>query len=258
MHLLFQPLASETDVHETLDAPVTPPVEQANLLEDLIDIFVSPAKVFARRANSGFFLVMLILTTLIGVLYFANQGALQGIMDAEFGRQIETIMKQNPSMTSEQVEGMRGVMEMSTKYAVIAFIPIIVLGHGLLNWLVGKIFGASLTYKASAMIAAFAYMPRVIESVLVAVQGLVLDTASMRGRFDFSIGAGRFMDPDTTSLGLLGIVGRIDVFTIWITILTGIGISVVGKVPREKGMMAAAVIWVIGALPAVYQLVTGS
>ena len=243
---------------ETVDAPVTPPVEQSNLLEDLIDIFVSPAKVFARRANSGFFVVMLILTALVGVLYIANQGAMQGIMDAEFGRQVETIMKQNPSMTSDQIEGMRGVMETSAKYAVIVFIPIIVLGLGLLNWLVGKLFGASLTYKSGAMIAAFAYMPRVLESVLVAVQGLVLDTASMRGRFDLSLGVGRFMDPDTTSIGLMGIVGRIDVFTIWITILIGIGISVVGKVPREKGMLAAAVIWVIGALPAVYQLVTGS
>lgn len=243
---------------ETVDAPMTPPVEQANLLEDLIDIFVSPAKVFARRANSGFFLVMVILTALIGVLYFANQGAMQGIMDAEFGRQLETITKQNPNMTSEQIEGMRSVMETSAKFIVVAFIPIIVLGLGLLNWLVGKLFGASLTYKAGAMIAAFAYMPRVIESVLVAVQGLVLDTASMRGRYDLSLGVGRFMDPDTTSIGLMGIVGRIDLFTIWITILLGIGISVVGKVPREKGMLAAAVIWVIGGLPAIYQLVTGS
>ena len=87
-----------------------------------------------------------------------------------------------------------------------------------------------------------------------AVQGIVLDTSAMTGRFQVSWGVGRFLDPDATSIGLLGILGRIDLFTIWMTILIGIGISVVGKVPRSQGMLAAAVIWVLGALPAVFQL----
>lgn len=241
----------------TVDAPVAPAPEKASLFEDFIDIFVSPSKVFARRATSGFFLVMVIVTVLIGVLYFANQGPMQGIMDAEFDRQVATIMAKNPSLTGEQVQGMRGMMEMSTKFGVVVIIPIIVLLLGLAIWLLGKLFGAKFGYSAGAMIAAYAYTPRILESVLIAVQGLVLDTAAMRGRYQISLGVGRFLDPDTTSMGLLGVLGRIDLFTIWITILIGIGISVVGRIPRSQAMLAAALVWVLGALPAVWQLATG-
>ncbi len=252
------PSNSETPVPEIVDAPTTPTPEKASLLEDFIDIFTSPSQVFARRADSGFVVVTLVLTLLIGVLYFANRGPMQGIMDAEFGRAVADIQEQNPGMTAEQVEGMRGIMEMSATFGVIVFIPIIVLALGFATWLVTKLFGGSIAFKAGLMIAAYSYLPRVVESVLVAVQGLVLDTSTMTGRYQLSLGVGRFMDPATTSAGLLGVVGRIDLFTIWITILIGIGISVVAKIPREKGMMAAAVIWVIGAVPALFQLVTGT
>lgn len=241
----------------TVDAPVAPTPEKTSLLEDFIDIYVTPSKVFERRATSGFFLVLLIVTVLIGVIVVATRGPMQGIVDAEVERQVAMVVQQNPSLTGEQAQGMRGVMEMSITYGVIVFIPIIILLLGLTIWLVGKLFGARFSFTAGAMIAAYAYTPRILESVLVAVQGLLLDTATMRGRFQLSFGVGRFLDPDTTSMGLLGILGRVDLITIWITILVGIGISVVGKVPRSQGMLAAALIWVLGALPAVWQLATG-
>lgn len=242
---------------QTVDAPTAPTPEKSSLFEDFIDIFVSPAKVFERRATAGFFLVMVLVTVLIGVIVIATRGPMQGIVDAEVGRQVAMVMEQNPAITAEQAQGMRGFMEMSFTYGVIVFIPIIILVLGLTIWLVGKLFGARFGFTAGAMIAAYAYTPRILESVLVAVQGLVLDTATMRGRFQLSLGAGRFLDPDTTSMGMLGVLGRVDLITLWITILIGIGISVVGKVPRSQGMMAAALIWVIGALPAVWQLVAG-
>ncbi|MDH5234606.1 MAG: YIP1 family protein [Gemmatimonadota bacterium] len=245
---------------ETVDAPTTPAVEKASLFEDFIDIFVSPAQVFARRANSGFVAVTTVLTVLLTVLTFANQGSMQGIMDAEFDRQVQTMQQQNPNMTSEQAQTARAAMEKFggyMKYIVIVAIPLIVLVLGLGIWLVGKLFGAGNGYGAAAMIAAYAYLPRVLEAVLVAVQGLVLDTGALRGRYQLSLGVGRFLDPNTTSAGLLGLLGRVDVFTIWVTILIGIGISVVGKIPRSKAMLAAAVIWVLGAVPSLFALVRG-
>ena len=51
------------------------------------------------------------------------------------------------------------------------------------------------------------------------LQGLFLDPAQLDGRFRLSFGVGRFLDPDTVSPLLLAIVGRVDVITIWITVL---------------------------------------
>jgi hypothetical protein len=81
------------------------------------------------------------------------------------------------------------------------------------------------------------------------VQGLLLDPATLNGRFRLSLGVGRFLDPDTASPVLLALLGRVDVFTIWITVLLAIGLSVTGRIPRSRAAVAAAIVWVAGALP---------
>jgi hypothetical protein len=50
---------------------------------------------------------------------------------------------------------------------------------------------------------------------------------------------------------LVEFLGRMDVFTIWVTVLLAIGLAVTGRISRGKAAMAAVVIWLIGALPGV-------
>lgn len=239
---------------EIADAPVTAAPEKASLFEDFIDIFFAPSKVYTRRANSGFWAVTLIVTVLIGVLAIANSGVMEGVMNAEFNRGMAEAMEQNPNLTAEQMQAGRGFMETAGKIGMFIVMPIMILFVGLIVWGVGKMFGAAVGYTASTMIVAYAFIPRILEQVLVALQGLVLDTATLTSRFDISLGVGRFLDADTMNAGLLAFLGRIDVFTIWITILIAIGISVVGKIPRSKAMVAGAVIWLVGGLPALVQM----
>lgn len=234
----------------------TPPAEKASLFEDFIDILYAPSQVFARREKAGFWVVTLILAVLIGGLFYANQGVTQSIMDAEFNRQMAEVSAKNPSLTPEQLAGSRKMMESVSTVSAFFFAPIIVLLLGLCVWLVSKLFGATMSYGAACMITAYAYIPRAIEGVVTAVQGLLLDTSAMTGRYHLSLGVGRFLDPDTMNPGLISLLGRVDVFTIWVTVLLGIGISVVGKIPRQQGMLAAAALWVLGALPAVWQLIS--
>jgi hypothetical protein len=61
----------------------------------------------------------------------------------------------------------------------------------------------------------------------------------------------RFMDPDKASPVLIALGSRVDVFTIWITVLLAIGIHVLGKIPKQQAYIAAAITWAVGALPAV-------
>ena len=45
-------------------------------------------------------------------------------------------------------------------------------------------------------------------------------------------------DPDATSPALLAFIGRLDVFTIWVTVLLAIGLSVTGNIPRSRAAIA--------------------
>jgi hypothetical protein len=227
-------------------APATP----ASRWEDFIDIFYAPSSVYERRRNSGFGIPMLVVTVLIGVIFVANSGVMQPIMDAEFARGAAAQMRNNPQITPEMMEKGRAIGETFAKIGAFVFVPIAIFLTGLALWIVGKFFDARQTLAAAIMVAAYAYVPRVLESILNGVQGLLMDPASLDGRYRLSLGIGRFLDPNSASPVLLALVGRIDVFTIWVTVLLAIGLAVTGRIPRSKAAIAAVLVWVLGALPA--------
>jgi len=56
---------------------------------------------------------------------------------------------------------------------------------------------------------------------------------------------------------ILALASRVDPFVIWITVLLAIGLHVIGKIPKQQAYIAAAITWVVGALPAVFGALRG-
>jgi len=222
---------------------------RAAIWEDFIDIFYAPGAVFRRRENGSFFVPLVVVTIVCGVLFYLNSGALQPVFDAEFDRQMSVAMRQNPNIPPEAVERIRGFGMRMQQIGMFVFIPLAIVGVGIATWLAGKLVDAKQTFRAAMVVAAYAYAPRILDMVLHGLQGLFLDPAQLDGRFRLSIGVGRFLDPDTVSPMLLAVVGRIDLITLWITVLIAIGICVTGRIPMRKAAIAAAIVWLVGALP---------
>jgi hypothetical protein len=232
-------------------APVA--AKPASVWEDFIDIFYAPSDVYARRAHSGFFIPLVVVTVLTGVMFIVNSGVLAPIMDAEMTRGLAAAQRKGATISQEQIDSMRKVTETFGKIAAFIFMPVGIFFTGLFLWIVGKFVESKQTLGQGLMVASYAYMPRVIESVATSVQGLLMDPSSLNGRYRISLGLGRFLDPDTASPVLVALLGRIDVFTIWITVLLAIGLSVTGKITRQRAAIAAVIMWFLGALPAVLQ-----
>ena len=230
---------------------------RAAVWEDFIDIFYAPSAVFRRRENGNFFIPLAIITILCGVLFYLNTGTLQPMFDAEFDRQMRMAMRQNPNIPAEAVERMRGFTMRIQQVAMFVFIPLAIFGVGVTTWLVGKLFDAKQTFRAALVVAAYSYAPRILDSVLHGLQGLLLDPAEIDGRFRLSLGVGRFLDPDVVSPLLLAVVGRIDLITIWITVLIAIGLAVTGRIPLGKAAIAAAIVWFVGGLPLILPALRG-
>jgi hypothetical protein len=232
------------------DAAPPPKVEKASLLDDFMDIFYAPAAVFARRQTKSFWVPLLIVSVLFGLVALANRDLMEPIMDAEMTRAMAA-QADGPQLTPEQMEASR---EMMHKFAPIgAFLgtPFFMLGLGIVVWLVGKFFDSQASLNAALVVTSFAWVPRVVEGILTRVQGTLMDTGEADSRFAYTLGPGRFLDADTTSPLLLAVIGRLDVITIWVTVLIAIGLAVTGKISRGKAALAAVVIWIIGALPSI-------
>ncbi len=217
--------------------------------EDILEIFYAPSRVFARREGRGFGVPWLIYIILLAILFFATRSALQPVYDAETSRQMMSALAKNPQISEDMV---RTQMEMGKKFtgvAIILFGALAPLLVGLLLWLVGKAVGAAEVLGAAVMVAVMSQYPRLLGFVAGAIQAAFIAPEKIRGQASISLGPARFIDPDTASALTTGLLVRLDVFTIWATVLLAIGLKVTGKVDMTRAAIVAAVIWVLGALP---------
>jgi hypothetical protein len=227
--------------------------ERAAVWEDFVDIFYAPSHVFARRQSGSVWVPILVVTILAGTVYFLTSGAMQPIRDAEFNRQAAMAMRKNPQITPEAMERFRNIAGRIGQVMTFAAMPIIIAMIGTALWLVGKLFDARQTFHAALIVAAYSCVPKVIEAVSNGMQALMLDPSQLNGPFRVSLGLGRFFDPDIASPLLIALVGRINVFTLWVSILLAIGLSITGKISKQRAAIAAAIVWILGALPMIFQ-----
>ena len=226
-------------------APPTTP-----LWEDFVDIIFAPASVFRRRERASWLIPLLIVTVAIGVIAFASRGVLQPVMDAEFERTAE-VMRKNPQVTEDVIERTRGFFEFSRTWGAIIFTPISIVIVGFMTWLVAKIVDSKQDLHASLVVASYAFVPRVVQSIANAVQGLVLSPDKLNGIVKLSFSPARFVDTATTSPVVVQLLNRFDLFTIWVTILLAIGVYVTGRVTKQQAVIAGILFWLVGAIPAI-------
>jgi hypothetical protein len=238
-------------------AAAAPSPAKSSLFEDFVDVFISPAKMFARRAGTSAALPYIIVCLLIIGLYFANKNALSSIMQGEMAKSMEAAQKANPNITAEQIQQGQALGQKFAQFGVIIGIPVALLVLGIITWIVGKILGGTLSYGTALLISAFAWMPRVVEGVANAIQGLVLDTSKMTSHYQLQLGPARFLDPATAPTWQLSLLGRVDLITLWVTVLFAIGLVNAGKVEKGKIVFAGVLMWIIGSLPAVWQALRG-
>jgi hypothetical protein len=230
---------------------------RAGLWEDFVDIFYAPSSVFARRSDGKFGKPLLFLVLVGTVLFFLTKNATQPMMDAEFARRSADMMRKNPKMTAEQLSSGRGFYEMFSPFFFAIGITLSILGTGVVLWLVGKLFDAKESVTAAIMIATYSEVPRLVQLLTNAAQGLIMSPERLNSVNAVGFSLARFMDPDNASQVMIALASRVDLFTIWVTVLLAIGLHVVGKIPKQQAAIAAAITWAVGALPAVLGALRG-
>lgn len=228
---------------------LTPAAPAASLWEDFIDIFTSPSTVFRRRENSGFGMPLLVLTLLFGILLYGTKPLVQPAIDAETSRAFAKAAKAHPEVTADQMASQRAMGEKLGPVFIIIAIPIIAMLTGITLWLTGKIFDSKETASQGMMVATYAFFPKILASIVGALIGLISTPERLNGMARLTVGVGALFDPETASPILMALVTRLDVFTIWETILLAIGLQITGKVSKQNSYIAAVIVWIIGALP---------
>jgi len=220
--------------------------------EDFIDIFVSPSEVFARRQNGNFFLPMVVVTLLIAAIYLGTQSLTQPVFDAEFARGMAAAVRNNPQITPDQMEKGKAIAEKFQIVFVLFGVPIGIFLVGLVLWLVGKLFDSTMGLAAGLLVAAYAAFPKILAAVAGPIIAYFSDPSTLTSVTKITVSPAHFFDISNTSPITLALLSRFDVFTIWATILLGIGLAVLGKIPRSRAFLAAAIVWVLATVFPLY------
>jgi hypothetical protein len=226
--------------------------KSSSLFEDIVEIFASPAQVFARRQGRGFWLALLIYAVITAALVIGTRPLMQPVFDALWPQTLAQIQAKNPNVTPEQMTSIRNSTPIIFMVSIIVVTPISVLVVGFMLWIVGKLFDAEQSLGNAMMVATFASFPRILAWVAGALMLLVMDPASITSQWSATPSLAHFVNGAEQPV-LAALLARVDIFTIWVTVLLAIGLSVTGKISRQKAAFAAIIVWIIGALPSVYQ-----
>ena len=224
-----------------------PVVDRTSVAEDFVDIFYAPRSVFERRRDGRFALALLILVLAMVALYFATRAAMEPLYAAMADAQLDA-MRRDGRMPPAMIERQRGVLEFMLPLSPIFGALMASLGAGIALWLVGKLFDSTQTLAQACMVSTYAQVPRfVLGTIVMAILAFAVGTEGNSNALAVPTSLARFAPADT-SLMLLQVLNRVEPFTIWATVLLGVGLSVTGRVPKRGAYAAAAIVWLLGTL----------
>jgi hypothetical protein len=224
-----------------------------SFVQRLVGIFVSPGATFADIARKPDFVVPLIINILATMAVFETMLAKIG---AE--RIVRQSLEQSGRASNMSPEQLQQALEQGAKFTSVFMhvtgllaAPIgllVVAGLGLL--IMNAIFGSKLKFKTAFSVTSYAYLVNLLGVIIALVMILVADPEQLNAQNPVPTNPGFFFNPRETSKPLLSLLGSLDVFSIWLIALLGIGFSeaVSRKVKPTTISLCFAALWAIWVL----------
>ena len=234
------------------------PAKPASLWEDFVDIFYAPTSVFARRREGKFGIALLVYVVLATGVWVAMRPMMQPIFDRMAAQTVTRARAQNPELSDAQAQQIARMQDKFTTGGVGAAVGFVTSAFfiflvGVVLWAVAKLFDSSASAGQAVMVATYAFFPRLLGSVVGAVLLYLTPPEELTSMASMTLSPGRFVDAEAQPV-LAAFLARFDPFVLWTTVLLGIGIAVVGKTERGKGLAAAFTVWALATLAAVGQV----
>lgn len=230
--------------HEGMAAAPEP--AKGSLWEDLVDVFVSPAELYRRRANAGWVKPWLVLSVLSIVIYFAFMGPNHEVATASAREMMARAGKEMPAGG----EGGTAGQIISGIFQPVGLLIGILLSGALL-WLAGAVADHGPRFKQALMIVAWASFPMILQKVLQAVLVLIKlgSGEPLRPMSDTSMGVLRFLDTTSLPLPILSALAAVDLFMFWTVVLWAIALKVICNYTTAKAGVVAFATWLLMLLP---------
>lgn len=212
----------------------------------LISVLFAPQKTFRAIADRpSWVLAWLVAATMPALLNFVAFGKIDAV--AMLTAQLD---KQGQSLSADQIETMASVTAWTAPLgAFVATLAITAL-MALLLWLVLKVVGGEFSFRSSMAVVVHAGMANVVGMALRTVVAATKDTLSIDDLQNNQLLLSNlgFLAGDDASAFVKGLLGAIDVFSIWSMVLLVIGYVALGKMSRNAVTVVVVALWLVATL----------
>lgn len=237
-------------------APTAAVPEEAPALsqvERVIDTFIAPAKTFTDIRRSASWWLPWLIGAIVGL-------ALVYIVDTKVGmdkvaeNQIQLQPKQAAKLDQLPADQRASRMELSAKIT-----RIFAYGFPVLNLVIVAIMaavlmgtfnfglGAEVRFWQCFAISIYAFLPGLIKALLVILTLVIGGGENFTFQNELASNLGVLFDPNSSHF-LYSVASSVDLFNIWILVLTGIGYSCVTRVKRGTCMGVVFAWWAVVTL----------
>lgn len=223
--------------------------QPASWWEDVVDVYLSPTELFERRRDASWKRPALILAGLSVLLYLVLIPANAAVMQAA--------MAENPE-AAEAMAQWRGLFHVIGAIFVPIMIAVLILYNGAIVWLGAKLLDAAMGFGRALLIATFAAYVMLPEQLAGGLMVLLRRGEPIDPETDLSVGVLQLIDAEALSPWTIALLAQIDVFSLWFAAIVAVGVHVVARATWTQAALVAAIVWLLGVVPALIGAAMGS
>src|SRR5882762_4777587 len=229
------------------DTVAQPPLSQ---IERVTNTFVAPSKTFADiRRSSSWWLPFLVLT-IFGYIF-----AFTALHHVGIDRVVDNAMKSNPKSyekfqnlpAEQQAAGLKttkAIMSGAFYAGPVLNLLLTAITAGLLWIGFNFILGGKSSYGAMFAVGMFAWLPSVLKSLFSTAMAFFSDVEGFNISDPVGTNIGFYLGNDSAAW-LKSLLGSVDIFTLWILVLMGIGGAIVSNVKTKSGLLLVFGAWLL-------------
>ena len=207
------------------------PQAEMSVVSRILRVFYAPSETFEAVAEQRSAADWLLPTALVAVVIFVSTYLTSSIYVTEA---LEQMPAEQPS-----VEGTGDAIRISGLVAAPVMTFVMLFIGAAIYLLVGKLLGGLLSYGHCLPIVAYTSLVSIIQHIV--KTPLVLVTGTM----DVQTGLGMFLSEEARGTFGGHLLSLIDPFVVWMVVVAGLGLSIVGQIERSRAYVGVAVITLI-------------
>ena len=212
------------------------PQAEMSVVGRMLRVFYAPSETFEAVAEQRSAADWLVPTIVVAMVVFFSTYVTSPIYVAET---MEQTQQQMPADQSDAMEGAADAILISTLIAAPVMTFVMLFIGAAIYLLVGKLLGGLLGYSQCLAIVAYTSLITILQHIV--KSALVLANETMK----VQIGLGMFLSEEAQKNFGGALLSFIDPFLVWMIVIAGLGLSIVGQIERSRAYAGVAVVTLI-------------